>query len=406
VPFAEIFTNLMQVLLVTGLAFVIICGLTSVLRFQQMASRASAVSSDDEGGNAAFQIQVAERLGTAHRGAATFSMLAVGIHDFSTFRDQLGDETLAELRQSVAETIRKGIREVDSLLRIADDRFGMLAAANREVAREIAQRIVVQFSDLSFCMSDEQKVRIAVHVAIVVSPDSGTRVTELMDTLETTMEQSAAQGENAVVIAGGDEAVSAPAPVPTAEDPLAAIPSDQRKLVDPVTGVLREDYLGGVLQKRMAQKRRDEQPVSIVCLQIDHLDRYRDHYGEEGVGVILGHFGAFLQRSVRESDLLGRVGEEQILIIMGCPPLHAQVASQRLIHAMRDEVILVGGDTLNLTLSGGVSGFPTHGGVAKKLLEYALQALEVAKANGRNQSRLFDRDQDLPQAARPTVDTF
>ena len=404
--FSELLPILFQLILVTGIAFVVICLLTSYLRFQQMAARAAEVTPEDADGLGAFHVRIAERLGTAHRSALTFCLLAVEIHSYERLRDELDDASLNDLCRWVADTIHRGTRGSDTVVRIAEDRFGMLVGAGRQTGREIAQRIVAPFRELDFHAAGDRALHVPVHVAAVVSPDAGTRVGELMAALQETLTRSRAEGEGAVVVAGEEEPAGAAAPVPTPADPLAAVAPNQRKLVDPLTGVLRQDLFEGVLHKRVARRRRDGQPVSIICLQLDHLDRYRDHYGEEGIQAILSHFGAFLQRAVREDDLLARHGEEQFAMIMDCAPAQAQTAAQRLVEGIRREEVRCGEASLKVTLSAGVAGFPAHGGVAKKLLECASLALEAALTRGRNQSRLFSKDLEIPQAREQRGNEF
>ena len=397
---AEIISSIVQLVLVTGVAFVLLCALASYLRFQQMAKNAEGTAADDPEGRQAFSMQIASRIGTAHRDPAPFTAMLIRLDTAEFGGEASREELVAELRTAV----RKRMRAKDVLLRVDDSTVGVVINVNRQVAGRIAERVVEAVQDISVRLADSSVARLVLRIGFASFPEAGERSAAILEAAGRAIEEAAKRESYVIVDAASDMGVDTDEPMGTVPratpaDPMAAIPASQHKLVDHDTGFLLFAHLDGVLQKTVAQHRRDQLPISLIMVEIDHLDRYRDHYGEPGVKAIYQHFGSLLQNAVRESDLLGRFEAERLLLILGCSPRKALVAAQRLSDDVKKMPIEFGGPSLKATISVGVAGFPDHGGVTRRLVEYAGLALEVAKAKGRNQCILYGRGLDIPREA-------
>ena len=91
----EILTSVLQLIVVTGLAFVVIVAVTSYMRFHRMAHEASLATPDDENADEAFQMQIAQRLGTGHRDQDPFAVILLGVCGFEALREEHGAEGYA-----------------------------------------------------------------------------------------------------------------------------------------------------------------------------------------------------------------------------------------------------------------------------------------------------------------------
>ena len=404
---SEIISSLIQLILVTGVAFVLLCALTSFLRFQQMAKEAEGIAPEDPDGRQAFSMQIASRIGTAHRDPGPFTVMLFRLSTGETGVESRLEEVMDPLRQ----VIRGCIRARDVLLRVDEATFGVVIGANRRIARRIAERVVGAACDASTPLPDGSEARPVFRVGLASFPDAGEHSAVIVAAAEGALDGAVGQESYAIVDAaesagGATEAPAKSTPQATPADPLAAISDSQRNLVDHDTGFLLYDHLDSVLQKKVAQHRRDQLAISLVMLEIDHLDRYRDHYGEPGIKAIYRHIGSFMQNQVRESDLLGRFEAERLLLILGCAPKKALLTAQRLSDEMKTMPIEIGETSLKVTVSMGVAGFPDHGGVARRLIEHARLALEVAGAKGRNQCILYGRGLDIPREAMRADEAF
>ncbi len=403
--FVQILSSLLQLALVTGLAFVVIVAIASYLRFHHLAHEASKATPEDENAEGAFQIQIAERLGTGHRHQDPFSVVLLGVCGCKALQAEHGAAGYAEIRRFAMEQVRLNVRAEDHTLWVGEDRLGLLLTTEPALVAAICERLMIQVPEPPCRLSGGSPVRLQICAGVSSFPAQGERVGELVSAAVESLETSLTVGPGTVTFVDGTPPPIDPVQA-TPDDPLAGVSEDQRDLVDPLTGFLLEKHLGGMLQKRVAQARRDEEPVSIVSFQIDHLDRYQDHYGTPGVEAIQRHMGSLLQTEVREGDLLARYDEEPLILILGCGPEEAFATAQRLSDAMKKSEIVFGNTELKITVSGGVAGYPDHGGIPKKLLEFALLALELAKAKGRNQVLYYESGMKLPRKAGAPADSF
>jgi diguanylate cyclase (GGDEF)-like protein len=403
----DLLITILQLLLVSGIAFVVLCLITSFLRFQHMASRTESTGEAVADGLDAFQVQIAARLGTAHRSVDPFSILVIGLKDDEEIFGGITGDQRSELNDFMIARIRGAIRASDTIVKLQDARFGVIADTGALPGRGVGDRILAGFTDEPFRFSAGGECQAQGYVALVVGPDCGERVDDLIEVIRRTVETRPEDGAVSGVMVAPEvkiEALASPAATP--EDPLAAIPDDQRNLVEPVSGVLKPEYLGSVMQKRFAQHRKKELPISVICIQIDHMDRYLDYYGESGRDAILGHLGAFLQNEIREEDLLGSLEDKRTVLIMNCAPANAHIAVQRLSNEFGALKIAIGDSSLKVTLSCGVAGYPDQGAVALKLLEHAQTAQEQASARGRGKSLVYDTKMESPKQVLRPGDAF
>jgi diguanylate cyclase len=143
-----------------------------------------------------------------------------------------------------------------------------------------------------------------------------------------------------------------------------------------------------------------------MVLEVDHFERYSEHYGPTAGDDILRKLGEFLQSAVRESDLVGRSGEEAFMIALGCASRDAMVVAQRIISAVKKTVFPTGGSNLRITLSLGVAGYPDHGGHPRQLMDAATAALQTAKEWGPSRCLMYEPSMRASRKSSGPVDVF
>jgi two-component system cell cycle response regulator len=179
----------------------------------------------------------------------------------------------------------------------------------------------------------------------------------------------------------------------------------QQKLVSANTAlhfVASHDFLTGAwnraeilnfLQRELARARRDNTPVGIVLVDVDHFKKVNDEFGHETGDCVLKEITKRLAVSLREYDGIGRYGgEEFLLVIPGCDlPTTVRRANQiRELISLRPVPTLVG--PMNITVSmGAIMGESSTN--TELLLRRADGALYQAKHNGRDRV-----EQALPAA--------
>jgi diguanylate cyclase (GGDEF)-like protein len=132
--------------------------------------------------------------------------------------------------------------------------------------------------------------------------------------------------------------------------------------------------------------KREQKPLSVIMLDVDHFKRYNDTFGHEAGDTVLAEVGRLLSTKTRASDVPCRYGGEEFLVIMsGADTDEAADRAEALRQAIEEMSVVKDGEPLgSVTISCGVATFPKHGEISEDLLRVADTALYKAKHEGRN----------------------
>lgn len=124
---------------------------------------------------------------------------------------------------------------------------------------------------------------------------------------------------------------------------------------DSLTNIYNRGYGSTTLEREMAQARRQEQPLSLMLIDIDHFKRINDDFGHDHGDKVLIEIAEILTDNVRESDLAARWGGEEFAVILPNTPLDAaQAKAEQLLEQVRKQQLP---DGRNLTMSVGVTQY-------------------------------------------------
>lgn len=390
-----------ETLLVMAGVFAVVCLLVSHLRFQALARRARTVV--EKGSPAAgdtLQVHIAQRLGTAHRDPAPFTLMLVTPERWHALPDPYGREAALELVTLLEQRLRKLVRRDDLVLRFREDVVAVLLGARRSAADAIGRRVLGAAARDAYRLASGLILRVQALAGAAAYPEDGDRAGDLRAKAEAALQHAAPSGP---CPQWPPDTVAAQPPPKAAH---VGVEEDQKPLLDPLTGVLQERRLGTALQKYVARYRRDEKPVAVLCLDIDYLRRYNDQYGQKTGDQLLRSIAEFLQQQTREDDLIARWGGDQFVIALQASQPEAWGVAQRLWSAVRKTPFAGVGPGLRLTVTIGMSSCPEHGANARHLFEAAQVALRVAKTKGRNQCLIFADEMRTMKVAKQPIDAF
>jgi diguanylate cyclase (GGDEF)-like protein len=154
------------------------------------------------------------------------------------------------------------------------------------------------------------------------------------------------------------------------------------------------DFLTGLYNRRAAMTRAEMElaratrkpgSVCVLMLDIDHFKQINDTHGHDGGDQVLKFLAQLLSRTVRQQDLVARIGGEEFLIMLPDTDLPgAQQMANRLLHALRTSTIEYAGKQFGITCSLGVSAWSGPGESVQNLLIRADRLLYHAKQQGRD----------------------
>ncbi|WP_293761047.1 GGDEF domain-containing protein [uncultured Aquitalea sp.] len=157
---------------------------------------------------------------------------------------------------------------------------------------------------------------------------------------------------------------------------------------DELTGLLNRRAVMGELELQIARAQRYGGALAVLMMDLDHFKAINDEHGHAAGDLALKEVSAALREVSRRTDLLGRVGGEEFLVVLpAMAPEAALVAAERLRNAVAGLQVTWEGKPLQLSLSIGIA-FHRAEDVADNLLRRADDVLYQAKHLGRNQIRV------------------
>ncbi|HZZ40163.1 MAG TPA: GGDEF domain-containing protein [Acidobacteriaceae bacterium] len=172
---------------------------------------------------------------------------------------------------------------------------------------------------------------------------------------------------------------------------------NRQSMIDPLTELLNRRGLQAAAEVELARYARSGHDFAVVVLDIDFFKLLNDRFGHPGGDAVLCQVSHFLRNRVRETDIVGRLGGEEFVLILpgfgepdgaGDDILHA---IDRIRMALAEKPIPFGPHLVRVTASFGVTVSNGRRTLTWELLQSeADRALYAAKAAGRNVARLYD----------------
>lgn len=152
-------------------------------------------------------------------------------------------------------------------------------------------------------------------------------------------------------------------------------------VTDSLTGLLNRSVLGTTLTLELKSAARSERPATLMAIDIDHFKEVNDTLGHATGDKVLRDLATLLQRRLRSSDPIFRIGGEEFLVLLpDCDLEAARVVAEELRSAI-ESAELVPGRTVTASFGLAVAGWEMHW---RDWVKRADEQLYKAKQRGRN----------------------
>lgn len=161
--------------------------------------------------------------------------------------------------------------------------------------------------------------------------------------------------------------------------------AERRARTDPLTGVSNRRSLLEQLEAVCRNARANGHPVAVLFLDLDFFKSINDSYGHAAGDACLAAVIRPIQTELRQSDIIGRYGgEEFIVVLSGADAAAAEPIAERIRLRVSEVGIEGHGAPIRLTCSIGVASSDQLGVWGEALIAKADAAVYAAKRLGRN----------------------
>ncbi|GAA0853224.1 sensor domain-containing diguanylate cyclase [Aliiglaciecola litoralis] len=160
---------------------------------------------------------------------------------------------------------------------------------------------------------------------------------------------------------------------------------EQRNHTDALTAVHRREWFTELAVAELKIAKRNHYPLALLFIDLDHFKSVNDSYGHVTGDLVLKEAAARISRNIRETDILGRFGGEEFVLLS---PFADTESSMYLAERIRNEISNIPIHTstrdISITVSIGIATLDNDEYELISLMEHADSALYQAKNSGRN----------------------
>jgi diguanylate cyclase (GGDEF)-like protein/PAS domain S-box-containing protein len=160
-----------------------------------------------------------------------------------------------------------------------------------------------------------------------------------------------------------------------------------QSITDPLSGLFTRRYFEEWIDKEMERNKRNSTAPAIGLLMFD-LDKFKsinDTYGHQAGDYVIATTAKILKESARKSDIIGRYGGEELLVLLvGTTPRGTCAAAEKFRKAVQEHEYIHEGKRIPVTTSVGASFFLSKDDNRVDVVKRADECLYQAKHGGRN----------------------
>ncbi|MCK1446983.1 GGDEF domain-containing protein [Bradyrhizobium sp. 2] len=150
--------------------------------------------------------------------------------------------------------------------------------------------------------------------------------------------------------------------------------------LDPLTGELNRSHLIAALAEAIEETTRFRSTAAFMLVGIDHLARVNDAFGFDVADAVILDVAKRIRARLRGGDVLGRFsGNKFGLILKNCTVDDMNVAAERFLAGIRDEVVPTKSGPVSVTASIGAVSVPRYARSTDEAVNRAHETLDAAK---------------------------
>lgn len=150
---------------------------------------------------------------------------------------------------------------------------------------------------------------------------------------------------------------------------------------DGLTGMFNRQYFEQLARVQLQESIEKKENLFFIMIDVDKMKRINDAYGHQAGDLILKEVARALKSSIKETDLLGRYGgDEFVIVLRGILDAEAMTVIESCKSAVREKVILYNGHEIRTSISIGFKKRDTETDFEKLLEEADKEMYEQKQA--------------------------
>ena len=162
---------------------------------------------------------------------------------------------------------------------------------------------------------------------------------------------------------------------------------------DGLSSLLNHQTFKERFNEEILRAERFQQCMTVIMFDLDKFKRVNDTLGHQFGDYVIKTVSGILKENVRVIDLVARYGgEEFVVILINTAAKNAMPVGKRIVQNISDYLFSMDNQDVRMTISAGMSEFPTQNRSVDQLIDLADQAMYKVKKQGGNNILLFNSE--------------
>jgi len=154
---------------------------------------------------------------------------------------------------------------------------------------------------------------------------------------------------------------------------------------DGLSGLLNHQTFKERFNDEIQRAARFQQKMAVMMFDLDKFKKVNDTLGHQYGDYVIQTVAKIMLDNVRAVDVVARYGgEEFAIILINTTAVMSNIVAQRIVDSIAEYPFSLNGADTRLSISGGMSEYPTHADNMRQLIEIADQEMYATKENGGN----------------------
>jgi diguanylate cyclase len=351
------------------------------IRTQQSEARTDALTK--LANRRAFDAFLAECVEKYDKDARSFSLVMFDVDHFKKFNDTHGHPAGDEVLRTVGKTLTKAVKAGDLACRYGGEEFAVILVNTKAAEAQVAAERVRKAIESMIVQFGGNTLRVTASVGMAECQE-GEEAAVLIRRADEAVYASKKGGRNCSHWHNGQEYLPIAGVKPAAEEtPQHKAPAISVMAPD-VSNLPGRAAFAEELRRRISESQRFGFPITLLHFRVKEFKKLEHTYGNAIGGLLIDSLAAFIQSTLRDMDLLGKLEHGELIVMLpGSTESASRIVGQRVKTSISLCPIPLGEQQVRLDLDMGVATVQTNEDAATAMAgaRVAMEAAAAAEAH-------------------------